>query len=121
MAVQSTAHANAYAERLIGSIRRKCLDHIIVANERGLRRALDAYVKYYLKCRTLLSLDKDAPVSRPRDTHRRRDRRDSSPRRSAPPLRMSRRITRLIDGTTRSALFANGIRTSIDIHRAPRV
>ena len=56
---------NAYAERLIGSIRRECLDHIVVANERGLRRALDAYVQYYLKSRTHLSLDKDAPVSRP--------------------------------------------------------
>jgi putative transposase len=56
---------NAYAERLIGSIRRECLDHIIVANERGLRRALQAYVTYYLKYRTQVSLDKDAPVSRP--------------------------------------------------------
>jgi hypothetical protein len=63
--VQLTAHANAYAERVIGSIRRECLDHIIVANARGLRRVLHAYVEYYLKCRTHLSLDKDAPVSRP--------------------------------------------------------
>ena len=47
LAVQSTAHANAYAERLIGSIRRECLDHIVVANERGLRRVLHAYVDYY--------------------------------------------------------------------------
>lgn len=56
---------NAYAERLIGSIRRECLDHIIIANERGLRRALAAYVAYYLKSRTHLSLNKDSPVSRP--------------------------------------------------------
>jgi len=56
---------NAYAERLIGSIRRECLDHIIVANARGLRRVLDAYVAYYLKSRTHLSLDKDSPTSRP--------------------------------------------------------
>ncbi|HJZ73341.1 MAG TPA: integrase core domain-containing protein [Vicinamibacterales bacterium] len=55
---------NAYAERLIGSIRRECLDHIIVANARGLRRVLHAYVEYYLKSRTHLSLAKDAPVSR---------------------------------------------------------
>jgi len=55
---------NAYAERLIGSIRRECLDHIIVWNERGLRRVLHAYVEYYLKSRTHLSLSKDAPVSR---------------------------------------------------------
>jgi len=56
---------NAYAERMIGSIRRECLDHIIVANERGLRRALTAYVEYYLKSRTHLSLNKDSPFSRP--------------------------------------------------------
>src|SRR6185295_3733558 len=40
---------NAYVERFIGSIRRECLDHIIIANERGLRRALAAYIEYYLK------------------------------------------------------------------------
>jgi len=56
---------NAYAERLIGSIRRECLDHIIITNERGLRRVLAAYVEYYAKSRTHLTLNKDAPVSRP--------------------------------------------------------
>jgi hypothetical protein len=56
---------NAYAERLIGSIRRECLDHVIIANDRGLRRVLCAYVEYYLKSRTHLSLQKDAPVPRP--------------------------------------------------------
>src|SRR5262249_5288825 len=55
---------NAYAERLIGSIRRECLDHIIITSERGLRRVLDEYVAYYLKSRTHLALNKDAPVSR---------------------------------------------------------
>ena len=55
---------NAYAERLIGSIRRECLDHIIISNERGLRRVLPAYVEYYLNSRTHLALDKDAPISR---------------------------------------------------------
>jgi len=55
---------NAYAERLIGSIRRECVDHIIILNERGLRRVLAAYVEYYLKSRTHLALSKDAPVSR---------------------------------------------------------
>jgi len=55
---------NAYAERLIWSIRRECLDQIIIANERGLRRVLHAYVEYYMKSRTHLSLDKDAPVPR---------------------------------------------------------
>jgi putative transposase len=64
---------NAYAERLIGSIRRECLDHIIIINERGLRRTLAAYVEYYLKSRTHLALNKDAPRSRsvatPADGH----------------------------------------------------
>ncbi len=48
---------------MIVSIRRG-LDHIIIANERGLRRVLKAYVEYYLTSRTHLSLDKDAPVPR---------------------------------------------------------
>jgi transposase InsO family protein len=56
---------NAYAERLIGSIRRECLDHIIIGSERGLRRVLRAYVEYYSRSRTHLSLSKDAPVPRP--------------------------------------------------------
>jgi putative transposase len=59
---------NAYAERLLGSIRRECLDHIIIINERGLRRVLAAYDEYDSKSRTHLALNKDAPVSRPVDT-----------------------------------------------------
>src|SRR3981081_3754584 len=55
---------NAYAERLNGSIRRECLDHVIVFHEAGLRRILKDYFKYYERCRTHLSLEKDAPVSR---------------------------------------------------------
>src|SRR3954463_15770517 len=56
---------NAYAERLIGSIRRECLDHIIVWNARSLGRVLNAYVVYYQRSRTHLSLEKDAPIPRP--------------------------------------------------------
>ena len=56
---------NAYVERLIGSIRRECLDHVIVINERGLRRLLHAYIEYYLKSRPHLALAKDTPSSRP--------------------------------------------------------
>ena len=55
---------NAYAERLIGSIRRECLDHVIVLHESGLRRALRSYFEYYASWRTHLSLDKDAPIPR---------------------------------------------------------
>jgi transposase InsO family protein len=55
---------NGYAERLIGSIRRECLDHVIVFGERHLRHLLLCYMKYYNGARTHLSLQKDAPVSR---------------------------------------------------------
>jgi transposase InsO family protein len=56
---------NGYAERLIGSIRRECLDHIIVFGEAHLRRVLRRYACYYNGTRTHRSLDKDAPVHRP--------------------------------------------------------
>jgi putative transposase len=51
-------------ERVIGSIRRECLDHVIVFSEGPLRRALTMYFTYYHQWRTHLSLDKDAPQSR---------------------------------------------------------
>ena len=56
---------NAYAERVIGSIRRECLNHMIVLGERHLRRILRSYVDYYNSTRTHLSLDKDTPEGRP--------------------------------------------------------
>jgi transposase InsO family protein len=56
---------NAFAERLIGSIRRECVDHIIVLGEMHLRRVLKSYADYYNSIRTHRSLNKDAPVSRP--------------------------------------------------------
>ena len=56
---------NGIAERLIGSIRRECLDHVIVLGEAHLRRILNSYADYYNSVRTHRSLDKDAPVSRP--------------------------------------------------------
>jgi putative transposase len=55
---------NPYAERLIGSIRRECLDHVIVLNERHLRWLLSRYMVYYHRARTPLSLAKDAPMWR---------------------------------------------------------
>src|SRR5437773_1788657 len=58
---------NAYAERVIGSIRRECLDHIVVIGERHLRGILSNYVDYYNETRTHLALAKDAPE--PRSTH----------------------------------------------------
>ena len=56
---------NGFAERLIGSIRRECLDHIIVLGETHLRRILKSYADYYNRVRIHRSLNKDAPVSRP--------------------------------------------------------
>jgi transposase InsO family protein len=55
---------NPYVERLIGTIRRECLDHVIVFHEGALRRTLNSYFNYYERSRTHLSLDKDAPIPR---------------------------------------------------------
>jgi transposase InsO family protein len=55
---------NAFAERLIGSIRRECVDHVIVLGEAHLRRVLKSYADYYNNFRTHRSLNKDAPVTR---------------------------------------------------------
>ncbi len=56
---------NPYAERLVGSIRRECLDHVVIFGEGSLRRILKSYGDYYLRSRTHLALDKDPPLSRP--------------------------------------------------------
>ncbi|MDH3420958.1 MAG: integrase core domain-containing protein [Gammaproteobacteria bacterium] len=61
----SSPWQNAYAERLIGSIRREMLDHVVVLNDRHLRRLLKTYVAYYNRWRTHRSLEGDAPDSRP--------------------------------------------------------
>ena len=95
-AVRTAPHSpwqNAYVERVIGSIRRECLDHVIVLNREGLHRVLTDYIAYYLRSRTHLALGKDAPVTRPVSplpgrTHCRHHR----SRRSTPPLRPHRRI-----------------------------
>ncbi len=55
---------NPYVERLIGSVRRECLDHVIVLNEQHLRRILVSYLDYYHRSRTHLSLGKDTPDRR---------------------------------------------------------
>ena len=56
---------NPHVERVIGSIRRECLDHVVIFNERHLRRVLSSNVAYYQRTRTHLSLDKDCPDPRP--------------------------------------------------------
>jgi len=54
----------AYIERVIGSIRRECMDHVMVFNEAGLYRHLKSFMAYYRESRTHLSLEKDTPASR---------------------------------------------------------
>lgn len=56
---------NGYAERLIGSIRRECLDHIVIWGEVHLRHVLAAYANYYNEVRPHLALNKDSPGRRP--------------------------------------------------------
>ena len=55
----------AYVERVIGTIRRECLDHVIVFNERGLHQHLRGFTTYYHRSRTHLGLQKDTPEPRP--------------------------------------------------------
>jgi Integrase core domain len=62
--VQCAAYANAVIERFIGSVRRECLDHVIIFNADGLQHLLQRYVDDYERTRTHLALEKDAPVSR---------------------------------------------------------
>ena len=61
----ATPWQNGFAERLIGSIRRECVDHFIILGEAHLRRILRAYARYYNDVRTHRSLNKDAPAFRP--------------------------------------------------------
>lgn len=56
---------NPYVERVIGSIRQECLDHLVIFNERHLRRVLSSYIDYYHRTRTHLALDRDCPEQRP--------------------------------------------------------
>src|ERR1700726_1366597 len=58
---------NGYCERAIGSVRRECLDHVVVFGERHLRHLLRSYASYYNEARTHLSVNKDAPS--PRTVH----------------------------------------------------
>jgi putative transposase len=64
MTVPHSPWQSPFVERLIGSIRRKCLNHVIVFNETHLRRILKSYIEYYHCSRTHLSLAKDAPMPR---------------------------------------------------------
>ena len=60
---------NPYAERLIGSIRRECLNHFVILNAKHLKRTLTSYIAYYHGSRTHLGLDKQCPFPRPVAIH----------------------------------------------------
>ena len=64
LTAQRSPWQSPYVERLIGSIRRECLDHVLVLNAGSLRRTLKSFLGYYGSSRTHLSLDKDAPEGR---------------------------------------------------------
>jgi transposase InsO family protein len=76
---------NGCAERLVGPIRRDCLDHMIILGESHLRRILKSYAAYYNELRIHLSLDKDAPAGRPIQRFGEVTA-ISDPRRTSPPL-----------------------------------
>ena len=63
-AVRSPNRRSPYIERLIGTLRRDCLDHVLIFGERHLRRVLTSYSVYYNETRTHLGLGKDAPLGR---------------------------------------------------------
>ena len=86
----------AYVERVIGSIRRECLDHMIVFHESSLRRILGSYLDYYHRSRTHLSLGKDSPRAARTSAARNGIRRGpATGRRTAPPLRTTGRPRRV--------------------------
>jgi hypothetical protein len=83
----------AYVEHVIGSIRRECLDHVIVFGESSLRRTLSSYLSYCHQTRPHLSLDKDAPDPQPIQPPGARTSGCSTPSgRTAPPLRTTRSL-----------------------------
>ena len=64
MTARASPWQDAYCERVIGTLRRECLDHMVAVNERQLKRVLDDFVRYYNTSRTHVSLAKDSPVGR---------------------------------------------------------
>jgi transposase InsO family protein len=97
---------NLYVERLIGSMRRECLDHIIVLHERHLRRVLAAYIAYDERARTHLSLHKDAPVTRPVQPCHGARRGPRPSRRSSSSARTTRGLTEAYEDRRRRTGFA---------------
>src|SRR5258706_10143083 len=102
MAIQEVLSAprspwqRAYVERVIGTIRRECLDHVIVFNEASLYRHVKSFVTYYHESRTHLSLGKDSPESRPVQPARTwTDRSYPASRRAPSPIRTARSLNLL--------------------------
>jgi len=107
---------NAYVERVIGSIRRVCLDHVIIVNEAGLRRVLTGYVAYYMHSRTHLALEGQSRGTARPVAERRTHRGDTGSRRPAPPLR-SRRSVAHNRHPARTSLPLSPLRHTSDLAR----
>jgi len=85
---------NAYVERVIGSIRRESLDHIVIFNERHLRRVLSSYVDYYQRTRSIYRSTRIAPLPSDHAMQDRKGGRHPPSRWPASPLRTPRRLIR---------------------------
>ena len=108
---------NPFAERLIGSVRRECLDHVLVLSDRHLRRLLTRYFAYYHRARTHLALDKDAPDMRPIQRRGGPGRGASRSRWAAPSLRPAGSIASL----TRRPTATHAQRHTLSSVRTPRL
>ena len=122
----------AYVERVIGTLRRECLDHVIVLNEASLYRHVKSFLAYYHESRTHLSLAKDPPEPRPvHPLERRRRSCHTASWRSSPPLRAARSLNVAVLGAipiqgqvcrfslpdkTRLPLFAKSQRRFLVLH-----
>jgi transposase InsO family protein len=92
---------NTYAERIIWTIRRECLDHVIIMSEEHLRRILNKYVDYYNRSRTHYALDQDCPIPRAKQSLEDGNRIVSIPHVGGLHHRYERRAGRVVDAVQR--------------------
>src|SRR5262249_54458732 len=105
-------------ERFIGSVRRECLDHVIIFTADGLERLLTRYIEYYERSRTHLALDKDAPITRMVSAiGRRQNFRHSAGRQPSSSRRMHRCVRRSPDQRRKAngQICPAGVRLQLDL------